>query len=79
MSSVNPMLNKTVELLTFWGKLGHNNVLITSEGSLRNVVHDDSVPYNVYGFFLVEKRRKVHLIRKYLSETIMKQLVPSSR
>jgi len=73
------MMNKPVKLLTFWGKLGRNNVLITSEGSLRNVMHDDSVPHNVYGFFLVEKRRKGHLIRKFLSETIIKQLVPGLR
>ena len=73
------MADADTKLLTFWGKLGRNDVLITSEGSLRNVLHDDSVPHNVYGFFLVEKRRKGFLILKYLSETTIKQLVPSLR
>jgi hypothetical protein len=73
------MADVGIKLLTFWGKLGRNSVLITSEGSLRNVIHDDSVPHNVYGFFLVEKRRKGFLILKYLSETTIKQLVPSLR
>jgi len=73
------MANDVKELFTFWGKLKSNKTLVTSEGTLRYVIHDDSVPYNNYGFFLVEKRRKVYLILKYLNETIMKQLVPSSR
>ena len=73
------MANNVKELLTFWGKLKSNKTLVTSEGTLRYVLHDDSVPYNNYGFFLVEKRRKGYLILKYLNETIMKQLVPSSR
>jgi hypothetical protein len=73
------MANDVKELFTFWGKLKSNKTLVTSEGTLRYVIHDDSVPYNNYGFFLVEKRRKGYLILKYLSETIMKQLVPSSR
>ena len=73
------MANDVKELFTFWGKLKSNKTLVTSEGTLRYVIHDDSVPYNNYGFFLVEKRRKGYLILKYLNETIMKQLVPSSR
>ena len=73
------MANNVKELLTFWGKLKSNKTLVTSEGTFRYVIHDDSVPYNNYGFFLVEKRRKGYLILKYLNETIMKQLVPSSR
>ena len=73
------MANDIKKLFTFWGKLKSNKTLVTSEGTLRYVVHDDSVPYNNYGFFLVEKRRKGYLILKYLNETIMKQLVPSSR
>jgi hypothetical protein len=73
------MANDVRALFTFWGKLKSNKTLVTSEGTLRYVVHDDSVPYNNYGFFLVEKRKKNYLILKYLNETIMKQLVPSSR
>ena len=73
------MANDVKKLFTFWGKLKSNKTLVTSEGTLRYVVHDDSVPYNNYGFFLVEKRRKGYLILKYLNETLMKQLVPSSR
>jgi hypothetical protein len=73
------MANDVKEFFTFWGKLKSNKTLVTSEGTLRYVIHDDSVPYNNYGFFLVERRRKGYLILKYLSETIMKQLVPSSR
>ena len=73
------MANNVREFFTFWGKLKSNKTLVTSEGTLRYVVHDNSVPYNNYGFFLVEKRRKGYLILKYLNETIMKQLVPSSR
>ena len=73
------MANDVRALFTFWGKLKSNKTLVTSEGTLRYVVHDESVPYNNYGFFLVEKRKKNYLILKYLNETIMKQLVPSSR
>ena len=73
------MADDVKKLFTFWGKLKSNKTLVTSEGTLRYVIHDDSVPYNNYGFFLVEKRKKNYLIRKYLNETIMKQLVPSSR
>lgn len=73
------MADDVKKLLTFWGKLKSNKTLVTSEGTLRYVLHDDSVPYNNYGFFLVEKRRKGYLILKYLNETIIKQLVSSSR
>jgi len=73
------MAKGVAELFTFWGKLRSNKTLVTSEGTLRYVMHDDSVPYNNYGFFLVEKRRKGYLILKYLNETIIKQLVPGSR
>ena len=72
-------LAKVNGLFTFWGKLKSNKTLVTSEGTLHCVLHDDSIPYNVYGFFLVEKRKKNYLIRKYLSETKVKQLVPSSK
>ena len=73
------MADDVKKLFTFWGKLKSNKTLVTSEGTLRYVLHDDSVPYNNYGFFLVEKRKKGYLILKYLNETIMKQLVSSSR
>lgn len=79
MLSVKAESAKTSELLTFWGKLKSNKTLVTSEGTLHYMLYDDSVPYNVYGFFLVEKRKKGYLVRKYLSETMIKQLVPSSR
>lgn len=65
------------KLLTFWGKLKKNKTLVTSEGTLHRMMYDNSVPYDVYGFFLVEKRRKGYLILKYLSETVIRQLVPS--
>lgn len=59
---------------TFWGKLVRNNVLITSEGSLHNVLHEDRIPENVYGFFLVEKRSKYYLVHKFLNGKIMNQI-----
>lgn len=74
------LLDKTSnKLLTFWGKLKSNKTLVTSEGTLRCVLYDDSVPHNVYGFFFVEKRKRNYLIRNFLSETKIKRLVPSSR
>lgn len=59
---------------TFWGKLVRNNVLITSEGSLHNVLHEDRIPENVYGFFLVEKRARYYLVHKFLNGKIMDQI-----
>lgn len=59
------------KLFTFWGKLKSNKTLVTSGSTLHYVLHDDSVPYNVYGFFLVEKRGKNWLVLRFLSETIL--------
>ena len=73
------MANDVKELLTFWGKLKSNKTLVTSEGTLRYVAHDDSVPYNNYGFFLVEKRGKSWIIKKYLSETFINEIASGSR
>ena len=68
------------ELLTFWGKLRKDNSLVTSEGTLREVTYDpEMVAPGMYGYFLVAKRRKKYQVLKFLSETIVKQLVPSSR
>ena len=68
------------ELLTFWGRLRKDNSLVTSEGTLREVIYDpEIVAPGMYGYFLVTKRRKRYQVLKFLSETIVKQLVPSSR
>ena len=68
------------ELLTFWGRLRKDNSLVTSEGTLREVIYDpETVAPGMYGYFLVAKRRKRYQVLKFLSETIVKQLVPSSR
>lgn len=67
------------KLFTFWGKLKRNKTLVTSEGTLHYMLYEDSVPYDVYGFFLVEKRGKNYLILKYLSETIVNKIVSGSR
>ena len=63
-------------LYAFWGRLRKDNSLATSEGTLHNVLipTDVDVMYTVSGFFLVEKRGKSWIIKKYLSETILKSL-----
>ena len=68
------------ELLTFWGRLRKDNSLVTSEGTLREVIYDpEMVAPGMYGYFLVARRSRKYQILKFLSETIVKQLVPSSR
>ena len=68
------------ELFTFWGRLRKDNSLVTSEGTLREVTYDpEMVAPGMYGYFLIMKRRKRYQVLKFLSETIVKQLVPSSR
>ena len=64
-------------LYTFWGRLRKDNSLSTSEGTLRNVLipTDVDIMYTVSGFFLVEKRGKNWIIKKYLSETILRALI----
>lgn len=59
---------------TFWGKLTRHNVLVTSEGSLHNVLHEERIPENVYGFFFVEKRSNYYLVHKFLNGKIMDQM-----
>ena len=68
-------------LYTFWGRLRRNNSLSTSEGTLRNVLipTDVDVLYVMSGFFLVEKRGKFWIIKKYLSETLINEIVSGSR
>lgn len=68
-------------LYTFWGRLRRDSSLSTSEGILRNVLipTDVDVMYTVSGFFLVEKRGKNWILKKYLSETIINQIVSGSR
>ncbi len=64
-------------LYTFWGRLRKDNSLATSEGTLHNVLipTDVEIMYTVSGFFLVEKRGRNWIIKKYLSETILRALV----
>jgi len=73
------MSTNGIELFTFWGKLKKNHSLVTSEGTLHHVLHEECIPHDVYGFFLVEKRKKNYLILKYLSETIIDTIVSGSR
>lgn len=54
------------KFMTFWGRLRKDDSLVTSEGTLRNVLHEEDIPYNVYGFFLVEKRRTKYIIQLFL-------------
>ena len=55
-----------VNFMTFWGRLRKDNSLVTSEGTLHEVFHEEDIPYNVYGFFLVEKRRTKYIIKVFL-------------
>jgi len=68
-------------LYTFWGRLRKDNSLSTSEGTLRNILipTDVDILYTVSGFFLVEKRGKSWIIKKYLSETFINEIVSGSR
>ena len=68
-------------LYTFWGRLRRDSSLSTSEGILRNILipTDVDVMYTVSGFFLVEKRGKNWILKKYLSETIISEIVSGSR
>jgi len=68
-------------LFTFWGRLRRDNSLSTSEGTLHNVLipTDVDVLYTMSGFFLVEKRGKSWIIKKYLSETLVNEIVSGSR
>lgn len=52
--------------LTFWGRLRNDNSLVTSEGILRDVLHEEDVPHNIYGYFLVEKRKNRYIILIFL-------------
>lgn len=54
------------KFMIFWGRLRNDNSLVTSEGTLRNVLHEEDVPHNVYGFFLVEKRKNKYIIQVFL-------------
>ena len=60
-------------LYAFWGRLRKDNSLTTLEGTLHNVFipTDVDVMYTVSGFFLVEKRGRNWIIKKFLSETIL--------
>jgi len=64
-------------LYAFWGRLRKDNSLATSEGTLHNVLipTDVDVMYTVSGFFLVEKRGRNWIIKRYLSETILNTIV----
>ena len=68
-------------LYAFWGRLRKDNSLSTSEGTLHNVLIplDVDVLYTVSGFFLVEKRGKSWIIKKYLSGTFINEIVSGSR
>ena len=68
-------------LYTFWGRLRKDNSLSTSEGTLRNILipTDVDILYTVSGFFLVEKRGKSWIIKKYLSETFINEIASGSR
>ena len=68
-------------LYTFWGRLRRDNSLSTSEGTLYNVLipTDVDVLYTMSGFFLVEKRGKSWIIKKYLSGTLINEIVSGSR
>ena len=68
-------------LYTFWGRLRKDNSLSTSEGILRNILipTDVDILYTVSGFFLVEKRGKSWIIKKYLSETFINEIASGSR
>ena len=68
-------------LYTFWGRLRKDNSLSTSEGTLHNVLipTDVDVLYTMSGFFLVEKRGKSWIIKKYLSGTLINEIVSGSR
>jgi hypothetical protein len=68
-------------LFTFWGRLRKDNSLSTSEGTLHNVLipTDVDVLYVMSGFFLVEKRGRNWIIKKYLSETLVNEIVSGSR
>jgi hypothetical protein len=54
------------KFMTFWGRLRKDNSLVTSEGTLRDVLHEDEIPYNVYGFFLLEKRHNKYIVQVFL-------------
>lgn len=58
-------------LYAFWGWLRQDNSLATSEGTLHAVLVPDDVDvqYSMHGFFLVEKRGRNWIIKKYLSGT----------
>lgn len=60
-------------IMTFWGKLGKNNTLVTSEGTLHRVFYPDWIPLNNYGFFLVEKRGNSYYVKRFLNETILEE------
>ena len=68
-------------LYTFWGRLRKDNSLSTSEGTLHSVLipTDVDVMYTISGFFLVEKRGKSWIVKKYLSETLINEIVSGSR
>ena len=63
-------------LYTFWGRLRRDNSLSTSEGTLHSILipTDVDVMYTVSGFFLVEKRGRNWIVKKYLSETMVELL-----
>ena len=67
-------------LYTFWGRLRRDNSLTTSEGTLHNVLipTDVNVLYVMSGFFLVEKRGRNWIVKKYLSETLINKIVSGS-
>ena len=56
-----------MELFVFFGKLRKDNTLITEEGTLHHVLHEDTVPCGVYGFFLIELRHKKYYVLKFIS------------
>lgn len=63
------------ELFTFWGKLKKNKSLVTSEGTLKGVLYESGIPTDLYGYFLVEKRKKKYIILNYLDETKINEFV----
>lgn len=54
------------KFMTFWGRLRKDDSLVTSEGTLRDVLHEEEIPYNVYGFFLLEKRHNKYIVQVFL-------------
>ena len=58
------------EIYTVWGRVTSRNKLQTPDCTLSPILYDpDDVVPNIYGYFLVEKRRKGWIILKWLSET----------